>query len=85
VVAGGDRRLGGGATRSRLRRAHRHAVWPVAIFGWIVDVAAYRGSPRQWLYTLGLRFSLALTALLGVWALLVWLYTIYTGHKLAPG
>jgi hypothetical protein len=54
-------------------------------FGSMVDVAAYRGSPRQWLYTLGLRFSLVLTALPGVWALLVWLYTIYTGHKLGRG
>lgn len=54
-------------------------------FGWMVDVTAYRGSPRRWLYKLGLIFSLVLTALPGVWALSVWLFTIYTGRKLGPG
>ena len=53
-------------------------------FGWMVDVTAYRGSPRLWLYKLGLIFSLALTALPGAWAVLVWLFTIYTGRKLGP-
>jgi hypothetical protein len=34
-------------------------------FGWIVDVAAYRGSPRQWLYTLGLPYTIYIGRKLG--------------------
>lgn len=37
-------------------------------FGWIVDTVAYRGSPRRWLFKAGLIFSIVLTALPGIWA-----------------
>jgi len=51
--------------------------------GWIVDVAAYRGRPREGLFKVGFMFSLVLTALPGAWAVVALLITIYTGHKLA--
>ncbi len=51
--------------------------------GWIVDVAAYRGRPREGLFKRGFIFSLVLTALPGIWAVVALLITIYTGHKLA--
>ena len=50
--------------------------------GWIVDTIFYRGSPRIRLYKSGLIFSAALTALPGVWAVVAWLITVYTGKKL---
>lgn len=50
--------------------------------GWIVDTIFYRGSPRTRLYKSGLIFSAVLTALPGVWAIVAWLITVYTGKKL---
>jgi hypothetical protein len=50
--------------------------------GWIVDTASYRGKPRMQLYKAGVIFSLVLTSLPGVWAVVAWLMTIITGHKL---
>jgi hypothetical protein len=51
-------------------------------FGPIIDVVAYRGSPRVKLFKVGLIFSLVLTALPGLWAVTAWLVTLYTGQKL---
>jgi len=51
-------------------------------FGWVVDVAFYRGTPRAQMYKVGLIFSVILTALPGVWALVAWLLTVITGQKL---
>jgi hypothetical protein len=51
-------------------------------FGWIVDVSAYRGRPREGLFKGGFIFSLALTALPGIWAVVALLITMYTGRKL---
>jgi len=50
-------------------------------FGWIVDVAAFPGHPRKSLFRAGLIFSLALTSLPGIWAVIAYLITVYTGHK----
>jgi hypothetical protein len=50
--------------------------------GWIVDIAAYRGSPRKVSFRAGFVFSLLLTALPGIWAVIAWLMTVYTGRKL---
>ncbi|HEV2134816.1 MAG TPA: hypothetical protein VGR47_11320 [Terracidiphilus sp.] len=50
--------------------------------GWIVDTAVYRGHPRAALYKAGLIFSLILTALPGIWAIVAWCITLYTGKKL---
>lgn len=50
--------------------------------GWIVDTIFYRGSPRVLLFKAGLVLSVALTALPGLWAVLAWLITLYTGQKL---
>jgi hypothetical protein len=51
-------------------------------FGWIVDTGFYRGCPRTKLYKAGLIFSLVLTALPGIWAIIAWCITLYTGKKL---
>lgn len=51
-------------------------------FGWLVDTAFYRGTPRTHLYKAGMIFSGILTALPGVWAVVAWLTTVITGHKL---
>jgi hypothetical protein len=50
--------------------------------GWVVDTTFYRGTPRTRLYKAGLIFSIVLTALPGLWAVVAWLITIYTGRKL---
>lgn len=50
--------------------------------GWVVDTTIYRGNPRTVLYKSGLIFSLILTALPGVWAVVAWCITLYTGKKL---
>lgn len=50
--------------------------------GWIVDVSLYNGRPRKQLWKIGLLFSLVLTALPGIWAVVAWCITIYTGKKL---
>jgi hypothetical protein len=51
-------------------------------FGWIVDTLSYRGMPRTGLYKAGVIFSVALTALPGIWAVVAWIMTVITGHKL---
>jgi hypothetical protein len=50
--------------------------------GWVVDTILYRGTPRTRLYKAGLIFSIVLTALPGLWAVVAWLITVYTGRKL---
>ena len=50
--------------------------------GWIADTVFYRGTPRTRLYKSGLIFSVVLTALPGVWAVVAWLITVHTGRKL---
>lgn len=50
--------------------------------GWIVDSLAFQGGPRVGLYKAGVVFSVVLTALPGVWAVVAWLMTLITGHKL---
>jgi hypothetical protein len=51
-------------------------------FGWIVDTLSYRGMPRTRLYKAGVIFSVVLTSLPGIWAVVAWLMTVITGHKL---
>jgi hypothetical protein len=51
-------------------------------FGWIVDTIFYRGGPRTRLFKAGFIFSIVLTALPGLWAVVAWLITIYTGRKM---
>ena len=51
-------------------------------FGWIVDTGFYRGRPRTGLYKAGMIFSVILTALPGIWAIVAWCITLYTGKKL---
>lgn len=50
--------------------------------GWIFNTQFYRGRPRTWLYKAGLIFSLVLTALPGIWAVVAWGITIHTGMKM---
>lgn len=50
--------------------------------GWIVDTLAFKGGPQIGLYKAGVVFSVVLTALPGVWAVVAWLTTLVTGHKL---
>lgn len=50
--------------------------------GWIVDTLAVQGEPRVGLYKAGVVFSVVPTALPGVWALVAWVMTLITGHKL---
>jgi hypothetical protein len=50
--------------------------------GWIVDTISYHGVPRTRLYKAGIIFSLILTILPGIWAVVAWLMTFVTGHKL---
>ena len=50
--------------------------------GWIVDTRLYRGRPRVHLYKAGLVFSLVLTALPGIWAVVAWGITLYPGKKM---
>jgi hypothetical protein len=49
--------------------------------GWITDIFLYRGAPRSRLFQTGLIFSIALAALPGLWAVIAWLITLYTGQK----
>lgn len=51
-------------------------------FGWILDISAFHGSPRKGLFRAGFIFSLVLTALPGIWAVIAYLITVYTGQKL---
>jgi len=50
--------------------------------GWVVDTTSYDGTPRTRLYKAGIVFSVVLTAVPGVWALVAWCITVITGHKL---
>jgi len=50
--------------------------------GWIADVLSSQSRPRVGLYKAGVVFSVVLTALPGVWAVVAWLMTLITGHKL---
>jgi hypothetical protein len=50
--------------------------------GWVVDAVFYNGRPRTRLYKSGLILAVVLTALPGVWAIVAWLITVYTGRKL---
>jgi len=50
--------------------------------GPIFDVLFYVERPRLTLFKVGLYFSLALTALPGIWAVVAWLITVHTGKKL---
>ena len=50
--------------------------------GWVVDTVQFRGSPRTKLYKAGVIFSVVLTSLPGIWAVVAWLMTVITGHKL---
>jgi hypothetical protein len=51
-------------------------------FAWMVDTIFYFGSPRTRLYKAGMIFSVVLTALPGIWAVVAWLMTAITGNKL---
>lgn len=51
-------------------------------FGGIVDTASYRGKPRMQLYKAGVIFSIVVTSLPGVWAVVDWLSSVITGRKL---
>jgi len=46
------------------------------------DMIFYRGRPRVRLFKSGLIFSLVLTSLPGLWAVIAWLMTVATGKKL---
>lgn len=50
--------------------------------GWVVDTRWYCGTPRMRLYKAGIIFSVVLTALPGVWAVVAWIVTMITGQKL---
>ena len=50
--------------------------------GWIADTLSSQGRPRVGLYKAGVVFSVVLTALPGAWAVVAWLMTLITGHKL---
>ncbi|HET6179494.1 MAG TPA: hypothetical protein VFE61_21385 [Candidatus Sulfotelmatobacter sp.] len=51
-------------------------------FGWILAVVTYNDGPRKALCKAGLIFSIILTALPGVWAIIAYLITVYTGQKM---
>ena len=50
--------------------------------GWVVDTVLYNGHPRKQLYKSGLILAAVLSALPGVWAVVAWLITVYTGRTL---
>jgi hypothetical protein len=52
------------------------------MLGWIVDTVSYRGMPRTRLYKAGVIFSIVVTSLPGVWAVVAWIMTLITGRKL---
>ena len=51
--------------------------------GWIFDTVFYRGRPRTRMYKAGVIFSVVLTALPGIWAIVAWIMTLISGHKIA--
>lgn len=50
--------------------------------GWIVDTVFYRGIPRKRLHRAGVILFIVLSALPGVAAVVAWLTTLVSGHKL---
>lgn len=50
--------------------------------GWMADTFSSQSRPRVGLYKAGVVFSVVLTALPGAWAVVAWLMTLITGHKL---
>ena len=50
--------------------------------GWIADTLSSQSRPRVGLYKAGMVLSVVLTALPGAWAVVAWLMTLITGHKL---
>ena len=50
--------------------------------GWIADTVSSQNRPRVGLYKAGVVFSIVLTALPGAWAVVAWVMTLITGHKL---
>lgn len=50
--------------------------------GPLFDLVFYPGAPRVRLFKSGLILSLALTAAPGLWAVTVWLITVFTGQKM---
>jgi hypothetical protein len=50
--------------------------------GPLFDFAFFAGRPRIPLFKIGLGFSVLLTALPGVWAVIAWLITVHTGQKM---
>jgi hypothetical protein len=50
--------------------------------GSVIDLAIYRRRSRVHLFKIGLIFSISLTALPGIWALVAWLITVVTRNKL---
>jgi hypothetical protein len=50
--------------------------------GPVVDYLFFEGKPKKKLFALGLFFSIGITALPGLWAVLAWIITLHTGRKL---
>lgn len=50
--------------------------------GPVVDTYFWRGRPRKYLLRAGYVFSVLLTSMPGVWAVVAWLWTRHTGVKL---
>jgi hypothetical protein len=50
--------------------------------GWLSEAEIIRWWESRRLYKAGMKFSLLLTALPGSWALVAWLITVLTRHKL---
>jgi len=84
-------RVTGSETRRGLRGAilddHRPIICGVMAnlcfsLGWVVGTIRYRGRPRAALYKTGLIFFVILTALPGIWAVVGWCITLYTGKRL---
>jgi hypothetical protein len=50
--------------------------------GWLVDRTFFNNTARAWQLRAGIVFSMALTSLPGLWAIVAWLTTIGTGKKL---
>jgi hypothetical protein len=50
--------------------------------GWGYDLLFFRGKARVCLFKIGLYFSLILTALPGLWAVIAWSVTVVTGKKM---
>jgi hypothetical protein len=47
-----------------------------------IDCILFEGKPKKKLFAIGLYFSMGLTALPGLWAVVAWLTTLATGRKL---